>query len=411
MDKTATGDVKGVILLTIDSLRKDVISPYGAEKNLTPFLNSIQGSCLRFTNMQATGPYTQASFPAILASAYYLEYGREKKLSSRKTLISEVLKKSGIVTAAFHSNPYLSGFFGWNRGWDTFYDSMEEEVADEIPYVRGDEINRKVESFLSSYVQEGRFKPFFLWAHYMDVHEPYVPDENYLNLVDPSLNLARDEMMTLFKNTLLKRDTGDPEKVKLLKTLYLAHVSEVDTYIKELFELLKKVKLLDDVVVLITSDHGDEFTEHGGLSHDGKMYSELINVPFMVYDPTIKRGRVLNTLVSSIDIPPTILRLFGLQPEVNFQGKPLLPLGTSPERPCFGEAVGKRGVHEKSTDKPVYYCYIGKHKLIYTEEGDEWEIYDVEADPQERHNMLGTTPGADKMKDALRPRIRRWLKE
>jgi len=87
--------------------------------------------------MQAIGPYTQASFPGILTSFYYLEYGREKKLSPKKTLISEVLKRSGITTAGFHSNPYVSDYFGWNRGWDVFYDSMEAEVSQEVPYIKG----------------------------------------------------------------------------------------------------------------------------------------------------------------------------------------------------------------------------------------------------------------------------------
>ena len=141
--------MKNVILFTIDTLRKDVLGCYGSKNKLTPFIDSLQERCIKFTNMQATGPYTQASFPGILASSYYLEYGREKKLSPKKTLVSEVLKKSGITTAGFHSNPYVSDYFGWNRGWDVFYDSMEAEVSQEVPYIKGDEINKKVREWLS----------------------------------------------------------------------------------------------------------------------------------------------------------------------------------------------------------------------------------------------------------------------
>ena len=231
--------MKNVILLTVDTLRKDVLGCYGDRRGLTPFLDSLPDKCINFTGAQSTGPYTQASFPGILTSSYYLEYGREKKLSPQRTLISQVLQKAGIVTAGFHSNPYLCNFFGWNRGWDTFYDSMEAEVTPEIPYLRGSEINSKVSKWLSSYLQSSADRPFFLWLHYMDVHEPYVPERSYINLVDPSIDLSREQMLDLFKNVILKRDVSDEQTVRLLKKLYDAHVRQVDDYIKNFFTILE----------------------------------------------------------------------------------------------------------------------------------------------------------------------------
>ena len=106
--------MKNVILITIDSLRADMLGAYGGEDNLTPFIDSITDNMVIFSYPFATGPYTQASFQGILASEYYLEYGKEKKLNKDKTLISEPLKENGIYTAGFHSNAYLSYFFGYN---------------------------------------------------------------------------------------------------------------------------------------------------------------------------------------------------------------------------------------------------------------------------------------------------------
>ncbi len=103
------------------------------------------------------------SFPGILTSSYFLEYGKPKRLSPQRTLVSEVLKKAGIFTVAYHSNPYLSGDMGWNRGWDVFYDSMKDPVEPMLPYIRGDKINQKVVTWLDSYVS-GEYKPFFLWV-------------------------------------------------------------------------------------------------------------------------------------------------------------------------------------------------------------------------------------------------------
>jgi len=396
--------MRNVILLTIDTLRKDALGCYGNFDD-TPFIDSIQDKCIKFTNLQAIGPYTQASFPGILTSTYYLEHGKQKMLSTKKTLVSEVLKKGGITTAAFHSNPYLSGYFGWNRSWDVFYDSMEEDVTDEVPYVKGDVINQNVDKWLSTYVQGGDYNRFFLWAHYMDVHEPYVPEKKYVDMVDPSITLSQTEMFNLFKDPLLKRDVSDKAKVELLRKLYRAHVREVDGYVEEFFSILKKYDLSKNTLVMVTADHGDEFGEHNGLSHDGKMYSELINVPFFIYDYTREEPAECDTLMSNVDIPPTILHLFGIDPVGNFRGISALPFEEYPEKGCFGEAIGKKSAHEKETDKPVYYYREKNLKIIYSEEGDTWEMYDLGADPEEQNNIIDTSPEVKDMREKLQTTI------
>ena len=193
--------MNNVILLTIDTLRRDVLGCYEGG-NLTPFIDSLQDRSIRFSRAHSPAPYTQAAFPGILTSSYYLEYGKQKMLSSKRILISEVLKKAGITTAGFHSNPYLSGYFGWNRGWDLFYDSMEDEVDEKVPYIKADKINKKVETWLSSYMGGRNYNPFFLWVHYMDLHEPYIPERKYINIVDPSIELSEEDMLRLFKEEL-----------------------------------------------------------------------------------------------------------------------------------------------------------------------------------------------------------------
>ncbi len=107
--------MKNVILITIDTLRADMLGLYGSDKNLTPYIDSLKDNMVVFKNPYATGPYTQASFQGILASEYYLEYGKEKKLNKEKALVSEPLKDRGIFTAGFHSTAYLSYFFGYNK--------------------------------------------------------------------------------------------------------------------------------------------------------------------------------------------------------------------------------------------------------------------------------------------------------
>jgi arylsulfatase A-like enzyme len=401
--------MKNVILITLDATRKDVFGLYGNCKGLTPFTDSLVDRSVVFSKCQSAGPYTQASFPAILCSGYYLDYGKPEGLAPQRTVVSEVLQKAGIFTAAFHSNPYCSSMQGWDRGWDIFYDSLDDDLEDErLSYVRGYTINARVTAWLSSYVKRSNPAPFFSWVHYMDVHEPYMPERKYIDLVDPSINIDQDEMYELFENTLLKRDVSDPEKVSLLKRLYDVHVREVDCYIESLFKSLDDLGLLKDTAVIITSDHGDEFNEHGGLSHDDKLYSELIDVPLLIYGTGEKAYR--HDVVSGIDISPTILHQLGKESPPSFQGQSLLPASRYPEKCAFGEAINHKSVKGGDINKDVYLCRQGDMKLICRAGSGQVELYDLKQDPREMNNIAGVSEETSNLESKLKPRIRRWTK-
>jgi len=161
-------------------------------------------------------------------------------------------------------------------------------------------------------------------------------------------------------------------------------------------------------VVIITTDHGDEFGEHGGLSHDGKMYSELINSPLIIYFNDLTQGEVCNNLVSNIDISPTILHLFGLESFEKFRGHSMLPLKSYPQNGVFGEAIGKTSNHEKETDKPVYFYQENDLKIIYREANQGWEMYNLSEDSQELNNLINISNKIEYMKSRLKPQINRW---
>lgn len=400
--------MKNVILVTLDATRRDVFGVYGNKKGLSPFVDSLAEKSLVFENCLSVGPYTQASFPGLLTSGYFLDYGKPSGLASQRTLVSEPIRKAGFTTAAFHSNPYCSSFFGWNRGWDVFYDSMDDDVSEQIPYIQGPVILSKTKEWLQKHVRAKNHAPFFLWVHFMDVHEPYMPEQKYLDLVDPSLKISSEEMYALFTETLLRRDVSDETKVETLKRLYDAHVREVDGYVQDLFGTFEELDILRDSAVLLTSDHGDEFNEHGGLSHDDKLYSELVNVPLIVYGAGTagKCGK----LVSNVDIPPTILHLLDVPGVENFQGRSLLPVEGYEEREVYGEALDQRSQRGGDIDKDVYLCRKGDLKVIYRANTEMWELYDLKSDPEERRNLSGKDSEAafDELKKMLAPRVRRW---
>ena len=201
----------------------------------------------------------------------------------------------------------------------------------------------------------------------------------------------------------------------LLKKLYEIHVREVDTYIQEFFSTLEKLDILKDSLVIITNDHGDEFNEHGGLSHDDKMYSELIDMPLLLYDPNKGKGEVCDTLVSNVDIPPTIIHLFGLEPVTGFEGHSLLPLEDYHQKGVFVEALYLKSPYRGDSDrgpdinKDIYSYREEDLKIIYRANLESWEMYDLKADPKEVNNIVDMSPEAERLKDKIRPRVRRWL--
>jgi arylsulfatase A-like enzyme len=402
--------MKNIILITLDATRKDVFGLYGNPKGLTPFMDSLKERSLLFSKCQSAGPYTQASFPGILGSGYYLDYGKPAGLAPERIIISEVLKKAGLFTAAFHSNPYCSSLQGWDRDWDVFYDSLDDDLEDErIPYIRGDLINKKVIAWLSSYLKRNSARPFFLWMHYMDVHEPYMPEKKFIDLVDPSIPVDQEAMYELFENTLLKREVSDPEKVSLLKRLYEVHVREVDTYVESFFRFLDGLGLLKETVIIITSDHGDEFNEHGGLSHDDQCYSELIDVPLLIYGTG--QTSESHEVVSSLDISPTILNLLGIESPSFFRGESLLSAKPNPNRVVFGEAINQKSMKGGDINRDIYYCRQGDMKLIVRGDTGRTELYNLKEDPGERKNIAESSAETPSLMEKLKPRIRRWIKE
>lgn len=369
--------MKNVILLTIDALRADHTQPYGYTRATTPFLTELSKKSVLFSNAFSTGPYTQASFPGILTSTQYLDIDDKKKLSKQRTLISELLKKHGVTTAAFHSNPYLSGFFGYNRGWDQFYDSMETDLPVDCPYETAASINARAENWLTEWREENADRsqpqPFFLWMHYMDVHEPYIPSQENLSKINPDLQITLEEMTSLFKNTLLARKVDDTKDIDTLRDLYDAQILDADNALQHFFTYLENSNILKDTVVIITADHGDEFNEHGGLSHDAKMYNELIRVPLLIYNSDEDAQRCA-TVASTIDLGPTILKLFGIDNPVNYQGQSILPLTNYSRTHCLSEAV------DKDTNESVQSVQNATQKIITYSNGTT-EYYS--ADPTE----------------------------
>ncbi len=416
-----------LILITIDCLRVDRLSCLGYSKKTTPNLDDLASAGALFTQAISVGPGTATSFKAMFTSTYPLMYGGQLYITSSRTTLAQVLREQGYQTAAFHSNPWLSSYFGYHKGFDTFDDSIRgssyhsllnklKELVKRIvgeegrlyellahvyviimvgnPHAKAEVLNKQAISWLHEHPNN-----FFLWMHYMDCHEPYLPSSGFTS---PLKNYRILELLRKARNS---PGSLSPQEVSELIDLYDAEISYVDEAIGSLFRTLIRSNILDDTFVIITADHGQQFMEHGRHGHSHYVYDELIRVPLIIVGPGLE-GQVISQQVSLLDLAPTILDMLNIEKPRSFLGNSLLPLMRG-NRPKAGnsETISETDATTPTPlakvgagVKPQLYANhrrislrTGKWKYIYTE-GEQDELYCLEDDPKETQNIIDIKP-------------------
>jgi len=246
------------------------------------------------------------------------------------TFLPEVFQAAGYRTAGFVGNPFLQESTGFRQGFDEFLYSFE----------RGYTLTKPAMEWLEESVSDPQ--PSFLYLHYFDVHWPYNPVAPFLAKFPPPI----DGRPVYFNG---KVSGIEPQDLQTSVDLYDGEIAYVDQQIKQIVRTLKKLKIRKDTILVITSDHGEEFMEHGGLGHGTNVYGGLVRVPLMIVAPgRLEPGRRVDHLTHHIDLAPTLLELAGLPPEDSFRGSNL----NEPSSQAFAETGPWRGV------------YRGNRKLI-----------------------------------------------
>lgn len=409
-----------VMLITIDCLRADHVSCLGYARETTPNLDNFAKKGVLFTQAIANGSSTSASFPSILTSTYALMDPNYHYNSKFRTTIAEVLKESGYKTAGFTSNPYLSRYYNYDRGFEDFEDFLSPQIDKKkiskrvreivkenkilypfvrklykpllnveryikpisLPYQNASVINQKAISWL-----EKNTSRFFIWLHYMDTHHPFVPPKQFCN--SNIFKIKRAENI-LCKNPHIVSQ-NDLENII---NLYDSTIMYVDQALTDLFQEMKKLDVFDNTFIIITADHGEEFKEHGGFSHTAKLYDELIHVPLVLRGPTLPVNIKIDKLVSLLDLAPTILDYLNLPDCNNFKGESLLPRimekeNVWNEEGVISETLTKNGKVAISMEEGyMLISYRTKEwKYILNEEKNKRELYNLENDPFETKNL------------------------
>jgi arylsulfatase A-like enzyme len=421
-----------VLLITIDCLRYDHLGCYGYKRDTSPNINKIASRGMLFRQAISNGGNTSNAFPSILASALPPLYSSEHKtIIKQHTTLAEIFKKAGYHTAAFHSNPFLTRLRNYNKGFDIFDEGWGDapwfwksriRVAEIALKIVSRMVSKKLMNFLSNaanYIDSFLFvsrvghpfvsaeqistcavswlkshnKNFFLWLHYMDAHVPYMPPQEYIKQFGKK-PMSRRKMLKLWHKSRWSPEKLSPAELETVIALYDACVKHVDDSLGWLFSAAGS--RLENTIIIVTADHGDEFREHGKMSHL-TLYDGIIHVPLIIAGPGLKPGSSVSKQVELMDLAPTLVDLVGLGKPATFNGQTLLPLmrGKNVEDKGVVSVVSSSGalgrpdvwLHLTFSYRTPRWKYIRVETLAPPHSLISEEIYNLQDDPGEKRNL------------------------
>jgi arylsulfatase A-like enzyme len=391
-------DYPDVVLITLDAWRADARGPSADAPSLTPHLDRWAEGAFVFSHARSQSSWTLPSFASLFTSQYPLVHAAtfRRPLGTSQPTLAEVLAANGYDTRAVVANELCLPASGVARGFREYRYWNWHPVLQTLGYYetnlyypslrphrkegRDSDITTVLTEITLSQLRRRRGRPFFLWLHYLDPHGPYWPPAEYVD--DPQLLVP-----------FTGEDLPRAERGAILHERYQAEVKYVDA---ELGRILRALEGRPHTVVVVTSDHGEEFLEHGGFDHGHTAYEELLRVPLLMKFPE-RAPAVIETPVDTLDVAPTLLDYLGFETPASMQGRSLWPLlyGTETERPSFAGPTQLKGKWKES----VYY---GGKKFIYDYEyRDCGAWYDLSSDPGERWPRSPTDAEGRKLWDLL----------
>jgi arylsulfatase A-like enzyme len=401
----ATG--KSILLVSLDTLRGDRVGRQVEGRALTPSLDALAGRGTTFEQAASAAPWTLPSHASMFTGRLPFTHGaRMEHQAMRPDLatLAERLRDAGYRTAAFTGGGYVASYFGFDQGFEIYEDHDEGREG-------GPE--RIFQAALGWIESQGK-APFFAFVHTYEVHYPYT----HADFVDEQ---ARRDLGPLTVQELDAIHRGErtltPAQRDAVKRLYDGDVVSADRQVGTLLEALERRGILDSVLVVVVSDHGEDLWDHDEIrspGHGHSLYEELLHVPLIFSAPgLVREGGRIRTPVSLIDLTPTLLDLTGLPPLALAEGRSLaqvLKRGGEPEpRAIFAESI------EYGPDR--FSRREGDLKVILAPLPDRYnshvkvtvrpvEVFDLAADPQERSSVAAAPPsGTGPSMEALWRRV------
>jgi arylsulfatase A-like enzyme len=357
-----------VILISIDTFRADHLTCSGYDKyevDITKNICELATQGVRFTNLISQAPSTQASHASILTSAIPSHH---KSFNSRNTTyakeyppLPELLRREKFSTAGFTGSGQMAAGYGFDKGFSVFAE------------IKNDTFKQIAEQGLTWL--KGTYGPSFLFLHTYEIHHPYTPDPKLLKELEKNYTgpLGTNISVEFLKSVNNKTYNITPEDLQHIVATYDAEILSVDRTLGWFIEQLKAMGRFNNTIIIVTSDHGEEFGEHDKVGwHSHTLYNELLRVPLIIYAPGLK-PEVRDNRVMSIDIAPTILKMLQLEIPENFEGQSLaLEHEYSISERDHGEPVPFA-----IQTKEMKYYWTRHHHLLFNLSNDTGELANI----------------------------------
>jgi len=393
--KAPPAGAPNVVLITLDTTRADHLGCYGHPTPTSPHLDRLAEQGVLFTRATSQASVTPVSHASILTGLNPYSHGlrvmhglTENRLADSFTTLAQVLGRAGWSCAAFVSAFPVTERFGLNQGYATFDSDFLEAPPEKLVTKKGtvntgrSQRRSDATTDLAIAWLAGARTPFHLWLHYFDPHDP--------------LLLPPREFMERYKDF---RGTSE----EMMRLIYDIEIEYMDAQIGRVIDALRERGLLDNTVILVVADHGEGLGDHDWWTH-GLLYREQVRVPLIIRAPSVSGGRRLDDPVQAIDIMPTLLELAGVDRAVwpPMEGESLAPLlrgevrGRVPDIYCdsVNMLTYRSGPERMDVKNDMLFGLVeGPWKYIYhfLREGES-ELYNLDEDPHEEHNLYTSRP-------------------
>ncbi|AFK18199.1 sulfatase [Haloferax mediterranei ATCC 33500] len=421
------------LLVTVDSLRADHLAQYGYERDTMPAVDRLAEAGTVFEHAFSNGPYTRISIPSFQTS-HHLAYEAMDEFPTIASILSAEGETKTAVVGTQTGIGLVDGDFRFGETIDLGRDSYHEKATSErtlleelrhqinrpatkiskllqqrgserlynalrkpynalfkdggfqyLGYTSAEQVTDQALSWLDSNAESD----FFLWIHYMEAHRPYgVHDDDPAYLDAP---LGEDRIKALMKKAGLQPADVTEQERQLLVDLYDSDVRYCSRHLDRLFDGLEDLGLWDECNVLFSSDHGEEFREHGAFFHRNYPYDELTHVPLIVKTPTVDAPERISETRELLDLAPTITSFHlsdSIDPE--FEGTHLFE---GDDRTVFS-------LGQPNEIAPAVAVRTDEWRLIASKAGDQ--LYDIRTDPDEQRNVIDDNPAvAAELRDRI----------
>ncbi|HJL15738.1 MAG TPA: sulfatase [Sandaracinaceae bacterium LLY-WYZ-13_1] len=369
-------EARNVVVLLIDTLRASKLRPYEPSSRVrTPVFDRITEQGVLFEQAQSPENWTKPSCASVLTGLTPTTHGAktsEARLPQGAELVSEVFHDAGFATGSFIANGYVSDRFGFDQGWDDYNNFIRDGRSTEAENVFDE---------AASFIEQNRDDRFFVYIQTIDPHVPYDPPDEYLRLYDQSeYGGAVQPRRTpeLLEDAKQDRVTFGAADRRRLEALHDGEISYHDHHLGRFLERLEAMGVAEDTLLVITSDHGEEFDDHGSWGHGHSIFQELLGVPLVFHHPgRLPEGRRVDHTVSTMHIAQTILELTGVEGLERAEGRSLVPdlVGDVTEGPqvAFSDFQEIRRVARS-----------GRYKLVVRANLSS-VMFDLRQDPGEEH--------------------------